>query len=99
MTNFRQWWQVNVDVLDQKTLYFNERENATWNMKAGDPYTVTPNFWDNPYFSRYENFENDTRNRYFGNANLTYKLTDWLNLRRAVSLWIRISKYRRNVRL
>ncbi len=47
---------------------------------------MTPIYWDNPYFSRYENYENDTRNRYFGNVNLNYKLTSWLSLMGRISL-------------
>lgn len=84
MTNFRQWWEVNVDIKDQKDAYFRNRENKTWNPK--DPDDLTPNFWDNPYFTRYENFENDSRNRYFGNISLNYKITEWLNILGRISL-------------
>lgn len=86
MTNFRQWWEVNVDVKEQKEAYFRTRQNRTWNIKAADPFALAPNFWDNPYFTRYENYENDSRNRYFGNVNLNYKITDWLNILGRVSL-------------
>lgn len=78
MTNFRQWWETNVDLEEQKAAYFRNRENVTWNWK--DPNTLIPNFWDNPYFTRYENYESDTRNRYFGVATLEYKPLDWLNI-------------------
>ena len=84
MTNFRQWWEVNVDIKDQKDAYFRNRENKTWNLK--DPDNLVPNFWDNPYFTRYENFENDSRNRYFGNVSLNYKITEWLNILGRISL-------------
>ncbi|HTE32930.1 MAG TPA: SusC/RagA family TonB-linked outer membrane protein [Chryseolinea sp.] len=86
MTNFRQWWEVNVDVKEQKEAYFRTRQNRTWNIKAADPFELAPNFWDNPYFSRYENYETDSRNRYFGNVNLNYKITDWLNILGRISL-------------
>ncbi len=86
MTNFRQWWQVNVDVKEQREAYFREKKNITWNMKATDPFAIIPNFWDNPYFTRYENYQTDNRNRYFGNINLNYKITDWLNILGRVSL-------------
>jgi hypothetical protein len=78
MTNFRQWWETNVDIKDQKDAYFRTRENMTWNLK--DPDNLTPNFWDNPYFSRYENYESDSRNRYFGVATLNFKPVEWLNI-------------------
>lgn len=84
MTNFRQWWETNVDIKDQRDAYFRTRENVSWNWK--DPDNLVPNFWDNPYFTRYENYQNDTRNRYFGNVSLNYKVTDWLNILGRISL-------------
>jgi len=84
MTNFRQWWEVNVDVKEQKDAYFRNRQNVTWNW--ADPTDLVPIYWDNVYFSRYENYESDSRNRYFGNINLNYKVTDWLNILGRVSL-------------
>ncbi len=84
MTNFRQWFQTNVDLKDLKDAYFRDRKNITWNW--ADPTDLTPIYWDNPYFSRYENYENDTRNRYFGNVNLNFKPVSWLNILGRVSL-------------
>ncbi len=78
MTNFRQWWEVNVDVQEQKDAYFRNRDNTTWNWKS--PNRLIANFWDNPYFTRYENYESDSRNRYFGVANLNFKPVEWLNI-------------------
>jgi TonB-linked SusC/RagA family outer membrane protein len=78
MTNFRQWWEVNVDVKEQKDAYFRNRDNTTWNWKSAN--RLIANFWDNPYFSRYENYESDSRNRYFGVANLNFKPVEWLNI-------------------
>jgi len=80
-TNFRQWWQTNVDIKEQKEAYFRTLQNTTWNW--ANPRTtagLVPIFWDNPYFVRYQNYENDSRNRIFGNVNLNYKITDWLNI-------------------
>ncbi|MDB5199977.1 MAG: TonB-linked outer membrane protein SusC/RagA family [Chitinophagaceae bacterium] len=82
--NFRQWWQVNTDIKEQKEAYFREKKNVTWN--PADPTDPTPIYWDNVYFNRYENYENDSRNRYFGNALLNYKITSSLNLMGRVSL-------------
>ena len=84
MTMFRQWWQTNVDVQDQKTAYFNERRNVTWNW--ADPTDLVPIYWDNPYFTRYENYQNDSRNRLFGNVHLNYSPVKWLNILGRVSL-------------
>jgi TonB-linked SusC/RagA family outer membrane protein len=84
MTNFKQWWQVNADIKELKEAYFRTRQNVTWNWK--NPDNLIPNFWDNPYWTRHENFSNDTRNRYFGNASLNYKITDWLNILGRIAL-------------
>ena len=84
MTNFRQWWETNVDIQEQKDAFFRTDANTTWNWK--DPDNLVPNFWDNPYFTRYKNFESDSRNRYFGNVNLNYKIGTGLNLMGRISL-------------
>ena len=76
--SFKQWFQVNVDVQDQKAAYFKTRENITWN-----PVSITnrrPIYFDNPYWNRYENYQNDERNRVFGHVTFNYELTDWLNV-------------------
>ncbi|MFM7021236.1 MAG: SusC/RagA family TonB-linked outer membrane protein [Aquirufa sp.] len=85
--NFRQWYQTNVDIQDQKTAYFRNNQNITWNW--GDPSTAAglkPIYTDNYYWTRYQNYENDTRSRIFGNAMLNYKATDYLNLMGRVTL-------------
>lgn len=78
MTNFRQWWQTNVDVQAQKDAYFRNRENITWNWAA--PNNLVPIYWDNPYFTRYENFESDTRNRVTGYASLNWRPLEGLSI-------------------
>lgn len=87
MSNFRQWWQMNVDILEQKDAYFRTRGNTTWNWSR--PYDeetgLVPAYWDNPYWSRYENYQSDSRDRYFGNVALNYKVTDWLNISGQIS--------------
>src|SRR5690606_9045211 len=74
MQSFRQWYQTNVDLFEQRDAYFATRENITWNPRAADD--LTPIYMDNPYWNRYENYQTDTRNRYFGNMNLKYELND-----------------------
>ena len=85
--NFRQWYQTNVDIQDQKAAYFRNNQNITWNW--GDPSTAAglkPIYTDNYYWTRYQNYQNDTRSRIFGNAMLNYKATDYLNLMGRVTL-------------
>ncbi|WP_276500503.1 SusC/RagA family TonB-linked outer membrane protein [Terrimonas pollutisoli] len=84
MMSFRQWWQTNVDIKEQKAAYFRERKNVTWNWS--DPGNLTPIYWNNVYFTLYENYPTDDRNRYFGNVNANYKITDWFTISGRASL-------------
>lgn len=86
MTNYRQWWQVNVDLKELKDAYFKELKNVTWNQHYGPSGELQPEFWDNPYFTRYQSYETDSRDRYFGNVYLNYKPFTWLNLLGRVSV-------------
>lgn len=83
MTNFRQWWQTNVDVQEQREAYFRERKNVTWNW--ADPTDLTPIYWDNPYFTRYENYETDGRNRLIGSVFANYTPVKGLGITGRVS--------------
>jgi len=75
--SFRQWWETNVDVKQLSDAYFATHDNITWN--ANGPNDLSPAFTDNPYWTRYENFQNDERNRIIGNVSLDYKFNDWFN--------------------
>ncbi|WBV61793.1 SusC/RagA family TonB-linked outer membrane protein [Chryseobacterium camelliae] len=77
MQGFRQWWNMSVDMEKQRQAYFLTGQNITWNIKDYENQEV--GYTDNFYFNRYENYQTDSRNRYFGNFGLNYKLTDWLN--------------------
>ena len=76
--SMRQWMETNVDMKDLKNMYNLTHRNATWNY--ADPSDAQPIYWDNYYWTRYENYETDKRNRFIGNLGATYKITDWLNL-------------------
>lgn len=88
MTNFREWWQTNVDVKELKDAYFRQQKNVTWNLAdPTDPVNgIVPAYWNNPYYVRYQNYESDGRSRYFANAYATYKFTPWLDVLGRVSL-------------
>jgi TonB-linked SusC/RagA family outer membrane protein len=78
VTGFRQWWQTNVDIKQQEQAYYNSGgKNITWNRISADD--GTPAYWNNPYFERFQNYQNDSRNRFVGYANLTYKIADWVS--------------------
>ncbi len=83
MSSFRQWYQVNVDIKRQKDAYFKsvnegKPQNYTWNPNS--PYDLAPIYWDNPYWTRYENYEDDGTDRTIGYATINYKFNSWINL-------------------
>jgi TonB-linked SusC/RagA family outer membrane protein len=78
MQQFRQWNQMNVDFDEQKAAYFLTGENLSWNPNSST--NLAPIYSDNPYWTFYENYETDTRSRYFGNVSLDQKLNSWLSL-------------------
>ena len=78
MTSFRQWFQMNVDIKEQEELFNLTGRNVTWNPKSFD--NPQPNYWDNPYWVRYKNYETDERNRLIGYTQADWKITDWLSL-------------------
>lgn len=97
MQSFRQWWQANVDLFEQRDAYFATRENITWNPNGPD--NLTPIYFDNPYWTRYENYQTDTRNRYFGNINLEYGLNEVFSIlgRFTFDTYDELQEERRNV--
>ena len=90
LRDFRQWWPTNVDLNEQKADYFRTRTNNTWNWLGGyataGPGNLPPAaYHNNAYWTQYENYNNDSRQRYFGNISLNYKINDHLNLLGRVS--------------
>ncbi|MCF6133076.1 SusC/RagA family TonB-linked outer membrane protein [Flavobacterium wongokense] len=84
MSNFRQWWQTNVDIKSQQQVYnASGGQNVTWNIKS--PTDLSPAYWDNPYFQRYQNYQNDSRDRFLGYAKLDYKVNNWLTATARIS--------------
>ncbi|WP_375581150.1 SusC/RagA family TonB-linked outer membrane protein [Marivirga tractuosa] len=79
MSQYRQWWETNVDVYKQRDIYNKTGKNYTWN--AADPFTdpLTPIYWDNPYWTRYENYNSDVRDRILSKVGVNYKINDWLS--------------------
>lgn len=77
MQSFAQWIQTNVDFkrLEDKWLR-DDGSQLSWNHSYYD--NLTPIYFDNPYWVRNKSFEDDERDRIFGNFNVDYKLTDWL---------------------
>jgi TonB-linked SusC/RagA family outer membrane protein len=86
LTNFREWWETNVDVQELKGAYNRTQANTTWNMADPEDGDYSAIFWNNPYWVTEHNYETDTRNRYLGNVNASYKPTSWLTFTGKVSV-------------
>ena len=75
---FRQWWQTNVDVRAQEEAYWRNEQNVTWNWR--DLAGSGPIYSDNLYWTRFQNYSNDSRDNFYGYASVNYKITDWLSV-------------------
>ncbi len=98
MSSFRQWWQTNVDILAQRDVFELTDRNVTWNPgSASEP--TNPIYWDNPYWDRYKNYQTDSRDRWFGNFNVNYKINDYLTfyVRASVDTYSTIQEERKEV--
>jgi hypothetical protein len=84
MVSFREWFPVNVDFKEQEEAYFRNHDNVSWHMM--DPSNPAPLYWDNPYFTLYENFETDNRDRLMGFIGVRYKITEWMSISGRASL-------------
>lgn len=73
-----QWSQTQIDYADMKAYLNPDGTQRTWNRTSWDD--GTPMYTDNPYWSAYKNYQNDRRNRLYGNAGMNLKLTDWLKI-------------------
>ncbi len=78
LSSFRQWYQVNVDMEMQKELYDLTNRNLSWNPKGPDNFQ--PNYWDNPYWVRYQNYQNDNRDRLIAYTQVDWDITDHFSL-------------------
>lgn len=74
MQQFNQWGQRQWN--NDRMKYYKNADGTqrTWNRRSIDD--PTPQYTDNPYWIRHENYQDDDRNRFFGNAALNYQLND-----------------------
>ncbi len=80
---FRQWWQTNVDIKEQEDAYWRNQQNITWNWNSS---LTGPIYSDNPYWTRYENYNTDSRDNIYGYASANYKIADWIGVMGRVTL-------------
>jgi TonB-linked SusC/RagA family outer membrane protein len=81
MVKFVQWGHRELDMKQLKEIYkFADGTQATWNRsdyfdnQGGFHTDPTPAYSNNPYWTRYMNVQNDTRNRIYGNVGFGYKI-------------------------
>lgn len=72
MSSFRQWFNLGVDMKMQEEYYDLTKKNITWN--PHDETDLSPIYWDNPYWQRYENYQDDERNRLIGYTQVDWKI-------------------------
>ena len=96
MQKFIQWGHRELDMKELKSMYINSiGHQVTWNRAGWDD--ATPMYSNNPYWSRYMNYENDSRNRIYGNVGLSYKILDNLKFQYKANVDFFVDKqYERN---
>ncbi len=73
-----QWIHTNIDYKELEDYKNPDGSQRTWNRTDyNDP---TPAYTDNPYWSSYENYQNDRRDRVYGNYGLNLSFAPWLKL-------------------
>ncbi|XHP74247.1 TonB-dependent receptor P26 [Arenibacter antarcticus] len=68
-----QWFQRQVDLNRAKDYQTKYASNKSWNISS--PTNLDAKFWDNPYFTLYNNYTEDWKNRVFGNVFAKYQIT------------------------
>ncbi|GAB3657291.1 SusC/RagA family TonB-linked outer membrane protein [Echinicola sediminis] len=73
-----QWTQRQIDYERSKKYLNNDGTQRSWNRNAWDD--PTPHYSDNHHWAAYENYNDDERDRIYGNIGLKYEIIDGLNL-------------------
>lgn len=83
MQKFNQWGQRQLDMEVAKNYVNPDGSQRVWNRNGWDD--PSPAYSDNPYWTRYRNYQNDDRNRLYGNVGLNYAATKWLTFQGKVN--------------
>lgn len=96
MVKFTQWGQRQLNMNELESLYKNpDGSQASWNIGSIDDTAIQ--FHNNPYWSRYMNYENDSRNRVYGNVGFSYQIIPQLKFQYKANLDFWVDKqYERN---
>ena len=77
MSQFTQWGQRQLSMDRLRNYENSDGSHRTWNRNSvTDP---SPHYWDNPFWERYKNVQDDQRDRVFGNLTMNYKINDNLS--------------------
>ncbi len=91
-----QWFQRNIDMNRLKNFRYADGTIMNWNVNPTTAGIITnnrPSDWNNPYFDAYANSNDDSRDRLFGDVNLSYQVLKGLKL----SGFLRTDMYTQNV--
>jgi outer membrane receptor protein involved in Fe transport len=96
MVKFTQWGQRQLNMNELEDMYmYPDGTQASWNRTSVDD--PTPVYHNNVYWSRYMNYENDSRNRIYGNVGVSYQILPQLKAQYKVNLDFYVDKqYERN---
>lgn len=80
-----QWFQRSFDMKRLRDYKYDDGTILHWNLSrpsasTGEMNSFAPLYWSNPYFLANENLSNDSRDRFFGDFGLTYKILPELKL-------------------
>ncbi|WP_198674007.1 SusC/RagA family TonB-linked outer membrane protein [Chitinophaga alhagiae] len=94
-----QWFQRNLDMKRMRDYRYADGTVKHWNLdppasgSSGELTDFSALYWDNPYFDAFENTSNDSRDRFFGDVGLTWKILPELKL----SGFVRGDMYTQNI--
>lgn len=93
-----QWFQRNIDMNRLKDFRYPDGTIMNWNVNPTSAGIITntnnrPSDWNNPYFDAFANSNDDSRDRLFGDVNLSYQVIPGLKL----SAFLRSDMYTQNV--
>lgn len=96
-TGATQWFQRNIDINRLRNYKYDDGTILNWNVNPNTTSELMvnnkPSDWNNPFFDAYENLNNDSRDRVFGDVGLSYKILS--NLK--VSGFIRKDFFTQNI--
>jgi len=95
VTSFNQWFQRQLDMDKMRDYKTADGIDRTWNIKS--PSDLDPLYWENPYWVLFESPTEDSRERVFGDVNISYNIIPGLT----ANAWVRKDFYtdRREMRI